>query len=389
VTRYWLERQALRGTSNETLSYSAATRRLTIARDGSTETRTQTLFDYLDEALRANRSELPFPACGGYIGYFGYELRADCGSPVTHAPVFPDAMLMRIEHGDTQWPPADAVGLAVRTTPLRPRLSRAEYMERIAQCIRHIRDGEAYELCLTNQLDFETDLPALRYYEVLRRLNPAPYAAYLRFGDLEIACSSPECFLRVDRDGRVESRPIKGTLPRGRTPEDDESLRHQLATDPRFRAENLMITDLVRNDLGRVAKPGTVRVPGLMEVESYATVHQLVSTITAQLRPEATVVDCLRAAFPGGSMTGAPKLRAMELLDRMEPAARGIYSGSIGYLGFDGSADLNIVIRTAVFHRGHVGIGIGGAILAQSDPAAEWEETQLKAAALLRAFEVA
>ena len=343
----------------------------------------QTLFDYLDEVLRANRS-----ARGGYVGYFGYELRSDCGSRVTHASAFPDAMLMRIEDKSSE-PVIAPIRTTGNTSFPRPRVARTEYLDRIRQCIRHIRDGEAYELCLTNQLEFETDVPALQYYETLRRLNPAPYSAYLRFGDLEIACSSPECFLRVDRDGRVESRPIKGTLPRGRTPEEDEQLRRRLATDPRFRAENLMITDLVRNDLGRVATAGSVQVPRLMEVESYATVHQLVSTITAQLRPDATVIDCLRAAFPGGSMTGAPKLRAMELLDRLEPAARGIYSGSIGYLGFDGSADLNIVIRTAVFHRGQVSIGIGGAILAQSDPEAEWDEIQLKAAALLRAFEVA
>ena len=387
MNSYRLERQGLSGASGEIVSYRAAARQLTITRDGKSENRTQTLFDYLDEALRANRSALPFPACGGYVGYFGYELRSDCGSPVTHASPFPDAMLMRIE--DKPGPPTANIGLGSSTSLPRPRLARAEYLDRIRQCIGHIREGEAYELCLTNQLEFETGISARRFYDTLRRLNPAPYSAYLRFGELEIACSSPECFLRVDRDGGIESRPIKGTLPRGRTPEEDEQLRRQLSTDSRFRAENLMITDLVRNDLGRVATPGSVQVPGLMEVESYATVHQLVSTITAQLRPGATVVDCLRAAFPGGSMTGAPKLRAMELLDRLEPGARGIYSGSIGYLGFDGSADLNIVIRTAVFHRGQVSIGIGGAILAQSDPAAEWDETQLKAAALLRAFEVA
>jgi len=384
---FCLDRQGLVGFASEIISYRAADRELTITRSGVEEKRTQSLFDYLDESLRANRVDAPFPDCGGYVGYFGYELRSDCGSRVSRASPFPDAMLMRV--GSGPGPGVSAVTMADRCTSAKPRLSRSQYLDRIRQCIDHIRDGEAYELCLTNQLDFETNIGALGYFERLRKINPAPYSAYLRFGDLEIACSSPECFLRIDRNGLVESRPIKGTVPRGATPEEDDRLRSELATHPRYRAENLMITDLVRNDLGRVAMPASVRVPRLMEVETYATVHQLVSTITAQLRPSATAVDCLRAAFPGGSMTGAPKLRAMEILDRLEPTARGIYSGSIGYLGFDGTADLNIVIRTAVFHRGQVSIGIGGAILAQSDPAAEWDETQLKAAALLKAFEMA
>jgi para-aminobenzoate synthetase len=370
------------GASDEVISYRCRERKLTIDRGGKIETRTQSIFDFLDECLQTS-------GAGGYVGYFGYELREELGSPVRHTSPYPDAMLMRVDRLERTEAIAGSVAppaRAFRCTPPTPLLSREEYIDRIRKCQEWIREGQAYQLCLTNRFDLETDLAAFDYYEKLRYQNPAPYSAYLRFGDLEIACSSPECFLRLSPDGRVESRPIKGTLPRGATPGEDERLRRTLASNPRFRAENLMIADLVRNDLGRVARPASVSVPGLMEVESYSTVHQLVTTVAAQLRPGVTAIDCLRAAFPGGSMTGAPKLRAMELLSELEPTARGIYSGCIGYLGCDGSTDLNIVIRTAVFQNGHVSIGTGGAILAQSDPDEEWRETQLKAAALLRAF---
>jgi para-aminobenzoate synthetase len=370
-------------------------------------------FEQIGELLRHPRidaPDLPFPFTGGYVGYFGYE----CGARHKHPSPHPDSVLLRAEQflaidhlenvvylvGEKQWLDEMERRIAAITPRIAARwnqpapiarysISRPDYLKKIGECLSLIRAGESYELCLTNQVCLNTDIPALTYYETLRRTNPAPYSAFLQLDDIQIASTSPECFLRVDRERGAESRPIKGTIRRGDGADEDSRLRNLLASDARYRAENLMIVDLVRHDLSRVCEVGSVQVPRLMEVETYPTVHQLVSTITGRLRPDVTTIDCVRALFPGGSMTGAPKLRSIELLDELEPTARGIYSGAIGYLGFKGAADLSIVIRTAVFQGGHVSLGVGGAIVAQSEPDAEWDEMELKAQALLRAFELA
>ena len=372
------------------------------------------VFTQLDRALRdieVQAPALPFQFTGGYVGYLGYELKADCGASNQHRSPLPDACLLRvdrflaIDHAhNTLWMVScgepdeeiekriaelkDCPAESSASAPVEFRLTteRDQYLRLIADCQARIAAGESYEICLTNQLRVKTDISPLAYYQALRKLNPAPYSAYLHLDDIDVACSSPERFLRIDTSGRVESRPIKGTIRRGETPEEDAALRAALACSEKNRAENLMIVDLVRNDLGRVCVPGSVHVPHMMQVETYATVHQLVSTIAGQLAPGVTAIDCIRAAFPGGSMTGAPKLRTLEILDQLEPEARGIYSGSIGYIGFNGAADLNIVIRTAVFHQGVASIGVGGAIVYQSNPEDEWDEMLLKAQAPLRAF---
>jgi para-aminobenzoate synthetase len=269
---------------------------------------------------------------------------------------------------------------------VHPRHDRDAYLDRIADCLEEIRDGESYEVCLTNAVTAPVTIDPLGTFSWLRRHSPVPYGALLEFGDLAILSASPERFLTVGRDRVVESKPIKGTRPRGATPADDAALHEDLATNPKDRAENLMIVDLIRNDLNRVCEIGTVHVPKIFDVETYAPVHQLVSTIRGTLRDEASAVDCVRQTFPGGSMTGAPKLRTMQIIDRLEDGPRGFYSGALGWFALSGAADLSIVIRTLTATPSGVSFGVGGAVIALSDAEEEFEETVVKSRAMVTAL---
>jgi para-aminobenzoate synthetase len=389
------------------------------------------IFSVLDERLRARRVEapdLPFEFTSGYVGYFGYEMKAECGGQVRHRSDAPDAAwifadrfvavdhlqqatyvvalhrgdppsrrdagrwvaetsrrIVDLAHDDDQEPVAGWHHEDVLADYLGR--SREQYHRDIAVCHDNLVQGESYEICLTNKLHIPFADEELSVYCRLRRVNPAPYGAFIRIGEagLAILGSSPECFLRIDRSGEVESKPIKGTARRGDDPAEDARLAEELATGQKTRAENLMILDLLRNDLGRVCEIGSVTVPTCMAVESYATVHQLVSTVRGQLKPGVGPVSCVRHCFPGGSMTGAPKERTMEIIDSLETEARGVYSGALGFFGLAGGAELSIVIRTAVRRGAELTVGAGGAIVLDSDPTEEYDEMLLKAMAPLRA----
>ncbi|MGI5121887.1 aminodeoxychorismate synthase component I [Marinactinospora thermotolerans] len=388
------------------------------AGDGAEHEEEGTIFDALRRRV-ARRPQpvpgLPFDFAGGYVGYFGYELKAHCGGVLAHRSAVPDAVWLRcdrlvvVDHvegrthlvargpGATAWIERTAAAIAALPSvpaapapdaPLDPQAllerDREGYLVDVKECQARLAAGESYEICLTNRLRLPAPDGDLDFYRRLRRHSPAPYAALLRLGEVSVYSASPERFLRIGPDGVADSRPIKGTAPRHDDPATDARTRDALRTDPKTRAENLMIVDLLRNDLGRVCEVGSVEVPEFMYTRSFATVHQLISTIRGRLRDDVHPVDAVRACFPAGSMTGAPKERTMEIIDALESSARGVYSGALGYLSHNGTADLSVVIRSAVRRGGELEIGAGGAIVLDSDPAQEYAEMLLKAAVPLR-----
>jgi para-aminobenzoate synthetase len=390
----------------------------------------KSIFDYLNREMGRIAVEPPAGIerglIGGYVGYLGYELKADCGSPNVHSSDMPDAMMMlanrvvAVDHASglthlfalcrgedpeaELWLDAaeELVGRAIAEPPppappappsdpdaevtFRSGRGRERYLADIAKSQAELLAGESYEVCLTDQFSTDAGPDPFDLYRQLRRSNPSPFAAFLRFGDYAVVSSSPERFISVDRERQVMARPIKGTISRVEDPAEDEAHRQELAGDEKTYAEHLMIVDLLRNDLGVVCDTESVQVPDLMVIEPYATVHQMVSTIVGRLAEDRSPVECVRSCFPGGSMTGAPKERTMEIIDDLEAEARGVYSGSIGYFGADGHTDMNIVIRTIVMRPGRTTIGAGGAIVMQSDPQEEFDEILLKARAPMAAI---
>ena len=356
-----------------------------------------------------NDLDLPFDFRPGVVGAYSYEgealfLLVDRAIVFDHnASVayflgvfateqdfldFRDSALLRLALMGGQGVAYRAKHKIVTPSSITSRHSDEEYLELIERAKQSIAKGDAYQLCLTNQLTIETQSNPLAVFLELRRTNAAPYLSYLKMGETVLVSCSPEQFLRVEESGLVSSKPIKGTRKRSSDQSEDNRLIEELRTNEKERAENLMIVDLMRNDLGKVSEPTDVIVSKLFDVESYASVHQLVSTVEAKLKRGLDVFDAIDACFPAGSMTGAPKIRAMEILVGLEQGPRGLYSGCFGYISYKGAADLGMTIRTLVFEDGKATLGIGGGITIDSVALAELEETKLKAKALLTALGV-
>ena len=373
---------------------------------------------YLAEHKDKNNTELPI--ISGAIGYFSYEYGRklmEVDSAKEDLVSIPDAVLVFydfyiIEDRQEQRTYLIANGITGEAAKLMdemetringkpvymqkesdteypievlPNFAKDEYKQAVDRMIRYIIEGDIYIVNMTQQLTVKSDKVPLDVFYDLRENNPSPFGGYFDYGDFQIVCASPERFLKMQK-GHVNTRPIKGTRKRGETPEEDMLMRTELENSEKDKSELLMIVDLERNDLNRVCNPGSVKVTELFTVEEYATVFHLVSDIEGDLEESKNVMDLLEAAFPGGSITGAPKYRAMEIIDEMENNKRNLYTGSIGYLTLDGDCDFNIVIRTALHKDGKYYLGVGGGITAESDLEFEYEETLQKAKAVLQAM---
>ena len=418
------------GPLSYTLKYKVTDNAIHIKKNNETTVLHNTnIFDFLNNVLTTTTVDAPafhFPFQCGFVGYLGYELKQIVLPTLNkHNSSLPDAQFLfcdraiLIDHqrnncyllaldlnnqekeSITQWfqEMRDLLSrLATQTNTqnlvsnsilnISPflEMNQTQYLQAIEQCNKYFRDGESYEICFTNRVNVNETIDPLKYYSILRQINPAPYAAFLAFDDCHVASASLERFLKIDKDGWIESKPIKGTVARKANLYDDAKMIFALQNEIKFKAENLMIVDLLRNDLGYVCEIGSVHVPKLMVVESYKTVHQLVSTIRGKKKQTASLIDCIKACFPGGSMTGAPKLRTLEIIDELEKSPRGIYSGAIGYLSLNGTLDLSIVIRTAVITKNKFSVAVGGAIIALSDPMEEYDEMLLKSNSLMKAL---
>ncbi len=404
---------------------------ITLIKDGVAETRRGDPFDVLGDLLetcRLDKPEAGIPFTGGAVGYFGYDLGRrierlpetatddlklpECYLAFYDAVVAYDHLENRTYICATGLPEANEAkrqrraqerlaeikemiagcpvsipesGEAAGRGELKGNFTHREYLQAVARARDYIGAGDIFEVNLSQRFEAELNVAPYELYKRLRAINPAPFASYFNFDGVTVVGASPERFLRV-RGDRVETRPIKGTRPRGRTPAEDEKLAGELLASAKDRAENIMIVDLERNDLGRVCRYGTVKVTELAVLETFPTVFHLTSTVEGQLSPGKTRADLLKATFPGGSITGAPKVRAMEIIEELEPTRRSVYTGSLGYLGFDGDMDLDIVIRTIIVKDRRAYFQVGGAIVYDSEPEAEYVETLDKGRALMAAL---
>ena len=353
------------------------------------------IFDVLETEMEGDGPDVH------WVGYFGYASRPDLPAASEPGDPSPTAVWMRARHVEVVTHPErpesalpDPPQAPTRRVPAaRVDASRppSGYVEGFARVQEELRAGNSYEVNLTYRVDVSSELAPVEAYLRLRTLNPAPYAGFLQHGDVRLLSSSPERYAVIDRHRVLETKPIKGTIQRGATPDEDAALRERLGADPKNRAENLMIVDLLRNDLAMVCEVGSVTVPALMEVESYESVHQLVSTVRGRLRDDVSTVRALRELFPAGSMTGAPKLRTMQIIQAVETTPRGVYSGAFGWICGDGRADLGVIIRSLVATPDGDGwlyrLGTGGGITVRSDIAEEYAESRWKSDRLLRIFD--